>query len=63
MADPEQLAVDPDGTHWWEAMVARTLGTFEAADRSRLNELLKPLVKREFDTQVTELGRLGTTER
>ena len=44
-------------------MVARTLGTFEAADRSRLNELLKPLVKREFDTQVTELGRLGTTER
>jgi len=58
---PEGLAIDEDGALWWDAIVASTLKAFEAAERSRLDELLKSLVKAVVDAHVAELGRLATS--
>jgi hypothetical protein len=63
MAFPEGLAVDNDGTRWWDSMVARTLSGFDAADRCLLNELLKPLIREAIDAQAEDLGKLGTLRR
>ncbi len=57
---PEDLVLEEDLAPWWDAMVASTLKAFEAADRARLDDLLKPLVKGAVDAYVAELGRLAT---
>ena len=63
MADSEELAVDPDGTRWWDEVVARTLQGFERADRSRLDDLLGSTVDHQIDPQKSESGRPDPPER
>jgi len=57
---PEDAQVDTAG--WWEAELAKILIGFEAADRSRLEDLLKPLVNQEMDAHAAVLGKLATTQ-
>jgi hypothetical protein len=47
---PEEDEFDADARRWWEEMRARTLTSFDAADRTLLDELLQPLVSHPADT-------------